>query len=96
VNGARGEIEMQFGGKRYVLCLTLGALAEIETSLGCRSITELQLRMKALTAREIAGVLAALLRGGGQSGEGLDALCRNVPAGVAASAVAEAFHAALG
>ena len=32
VNSHRGEIEVTLEGKRYPLCLTLGALAELETA----------------------------------------------------------------
>ena len=35
INGARGEIKVMIDGSPYRLCLTLGALAEIETALGC-------------------------------------------------------------
>ena len=33
-NPHRGEIEVELGGKTYTLCLTLGALAELEQAYG--------------------------------------------------------------
>ena len=33
-NAHRGEIEAEFDGKCYCLCLTLGALAELEHAFG--------------------------------------------------------------
>ena len=34
VNAHRGEIEAELGGRSYALCLTLGALAELEHAYG--------------------------------------------------------------
>jgi len=87
----RGETELTIGGARYVLCLTLGALAEIESLFGCRSLAELQARLKQLSANELLQVLAILLRAGGRP-----ANVSSVKPADAARAVAEAFHAALG
>ena len=36
VNGVRGEAVAVLAGEERRLCLTLGALAEIETALGCQ------------------------------------------------------------
>ncbi|MEM5517884.1 GTA-gp10 family protein [Henriciella sp. AS95] len=96
MNGARGEASVEVAGRMYPLCLTLGALSEIETALGCASLSELQVRMKSPSAAELGRVLEALLRGGGATGGEVEAICRQCPAGVAAKAVAKAFHAALG
>ncbi|MEQ8556738.1 MAG: GTA-gp10 family protein [Henriciella sp.] len=96
MNGARGEVSLEINGKPYRLCLTLGALAELETAFGCQTISDLQVRLKALSANELVTVLAALLRGGGES-EAAEALPdQRVRPAAAARAVAEAFHAALG
>jgi hypothetical protein len=35
-NRCRGEAAVTFGGERYTLCLTLGALAELEDAFGGR------------------------------------------------------------
>ena len=78
------------------LCLTLGALAEIETALGLDGLGALAERMRALSARDLLIVLAALLRGGGER-EMADGLERAaVDPGEAAEAVAKAFAASVG
>lgn len=93
-NGARGEVSVMLAGAERRLCLTLGALAEIETELGCGGLGGLAERMRALSARDLQTVLAALLRGGGEvdlaarlGGEPIDPR-------EAAEAVARAFAAA--
>ncbi len=96
VNGARGEAVAVLAGAERKLCLTLGALAEIETALGVSGLTGLAERMRALSARDLMAVLAALLRGGGEgalAGE-LDRVA--IDAVDAAEAVALAFTAARG
>lgn len=65
INKARGEAAIEIGGATHRLCLTLGALAEIEAALGAESLAELERKLKVLTARDFATVLCALLRGGG-------------------------------
>lgn len=96
MNRARGEVAIEIDGKRHRLCLTLGALAELETAFGCRSLSELQTRLRTLSAGELSTVLAILLRAGGEA----DAAGKLAGAALsplaAATAIAEAFHAALG
>ncbi|AQR62638.1 hypothetical protein BZG35_14010 [Brevundimonas sp. LM2] len=95
-NGARGEAVAVLAGIERRLCLTLGALAEIETALGVSGVEGLAARMRSLSARDLTAVLAALLRGGGEGAlaEGLD---RSAVSPVeAAEAVAAAFVAASG
>lgn len=93
-NGARGEVVATLAGTARRLCLTLGALAEMETALGCDGLTGLAERMRALSARDLAVVLGALLRGGGEQ----DLANRLGEAAVdpreAAEAVAKAFAVA--
>lgn len=91
VNGARGEVALPLGGREVKLCLTLGALAEIETALGCKSMAELDARMRALSAADLHIVLSALMRGGGE----MDVQASGVAPGAAAQAVAEAFRIGL-
>lgn len=57
--GARGEAGVMLGGVRRRVCLTLGALAEIETGLGVEGLAAAAERMKALSARDLMVVLAA-------------------------------------
>jgi hypothetical protein len=95
-NGARGEIVAVLAGTERRLCLTLGALADIETGLGLEGLSGLAERMRALSARDLMVVLAALLRGGGEAVLA-DALDRaGIGPGEAAEAVAKAFAAAAG
>lgn len=93
-NGARGEVEVVLSGERHQVCLTLGALAEIETGLGVAGLAAVAERMKALSARDLLIVLAALLRGGGE-GQAADGLSESmIDLRAAAQAVALAFAAA--
>ncbi|MBU1346628.1 MAG: gene transfer agent family protein [Alphaproteobacteria bacterium] len=94
VNGARGEAVVLLAGVERRVCLTLGALAEIETALGVQGVAGLAQRMRALSASDLMAVLAALLRGGGE-GALADELDRATVSPVeAAGAVALAFAAA--
>ena len=95
MNGARGETSVVVDGIERRLCLTLGALAEIETAFGCQSLGELEARMRRLSASELMQVLSALLRGAGESDAAAALQASAVGAGAAAKAVAEAFRAAL-
>tara|TARA_R110000796_G_scaffold13431_6_gene43348 strand:- start:13398 stop:13691 length:294 start_codon:yes stop_codon:yes gene_type:complete len=95
MNAARGETGLVIGGVARRLCLTLGALAEIEAAFGCARMSELEVRMRALSAADLLVVLAALLRGGGE-GELAERLGeQDVAPGAAARAVAEAFRLGL-
>lgn len=90
-NGARGEVAVRLGGERRRLCLTLGALAEIETGLALDGLEALGERMRRLSARDLMMVLTALLRGGGE--EDAELVARSVDPKAAAEAVAAAFAA---
>lgn len=93
-NGARGEVTATLAGAERRLCLTLGALAEIESGLGVSGVAALGARMRVLSAVDLMIVLAALLRGGGEAGLA-DELGRSaVDPRAAAEAVARAFAAA--
>ena len=95
-NGARGEVAALLAGSERRLCLTLGALAEIETGLGLDGLSGLAERMRTLSARDLMTVLAALLRGGEERALA-DQLDRaGVDPREAAEAVAKAFAAAAG
>ncbi|MBP8062570.1 MAG: gene transfer agent family protein [Brevundimonas sp.] len=93
-NGARGEVGAPLAGAERRLCLTLGALAEIETGLGLDGLSELAERMRALSARDLMTVLAALLRGGGERALADELDRAGVDPREAAEAVAKAFAAA--
>lgn len=67
VNPHRGEIEAVLDGKTYRLCLTLGALAELEHALGDTDMLALAERFEKgrLSASDAIRVIGAGLRGGG-------------------------------
>lgn len=91
-NGARGEAVATLGGRPRRLCLTLGALAELETAFGAADWSALAERLRSPSARDLATILAALLRGGGEGEVDVGA----IDAREAAEAVAAAFRAAAG
>lgn len=95
MNAARGETKLTVGGGARRVCLTLGALAEIEGALGCRTMAELEARMRALSAPDLMIVIAALLRGAGEGDVAAQIDAADVSPGEAARAVAEAFRLGL-
>jgi len=68
-NRHRGEIDADLGGRRLTLCLTLGALAELETAFGADDLSALAARFSSgkLSARDAIRILGAGLRGGGNA-----------------------------
>ena len=69
VNRRRGEVPLDLGGTRYTLCLTLGALAELEAALQAGDLVGLAERFSSgrLAARDLIALLGAALRGGGHA-----------------------------
>lgn len=66
-NPYRGEISAELGGRSLVLCLTLGALAELESAFGADDLNALAARFETgrLSARDAIRILGAGIRGGG-------------------------------
>jgi hypothetical protein len=66
-NRHRGEIEARLDGKSYRLCLTLGALAELESAFGDADMLALAERFERgrLSARDCQRIIGAGLRGAG-------------------------------
>jgi hypothetical protein len=66
-NKRRGEVALQLGDRRYTLCLTLGALAELEDAFGVEDLMALAERFGTgrLSSRDLLMLLAVSLRGGG-------------------------------
>lgn len=95
-NGVRGEAVAVLAGAERRLCLTLGALAEIETALGVSGVAALAERMRTLSATDLMAVLAALLRGGGESALAGELKRAAIDPVEAAEAVAAAFAASSG
>lgn len=90
----RGEVHFALGGKPYRLCLTLGALAEIEAGLGADSLEALDEKLARLTGRGLVTILAALLRGGGHAIEEATLAAQPIDVLEAGRAIAAAFRAA--
>ena len=67
-NRHRGETEAVLGGKKRILCLTLGALAELETAFGGSDILALAERFETgrISARDAIRIIGAGLRGWGE------------------------------
>ena len=66
-NPRRGEVALAIGDARYTLCLTLGALAELEDAFGVSDLAALAERFGTgcLGSRDLLAILAVGLRGGG-------------------------------
>ncbi|MEN3792948.1 gene transfer agent family protein [Fulvimarina sp. MAC3] len=68
VNRRRGEVPAVIDGTERRLCLTLGALAELEAAFQASDLAELAVRFDSgrLSARDLMIIIAAGLRGGGE------------------------------
>ncbi|MCB1385917.1 MAG: gene transfer agent family protein [Nitratireductor sp.] len=66
-NRHRGEIAAELNGRQWTLCLTLGALAELEDHFGVSSLTGLAQAFagRPLSSADLIAILAAGLKGGG-------------------------------
>ena len=90
-NPIRGEGKICINGEDHKLCLTLGALAQLEEALGGGDYSQLQQRLKKPRVNDIILILHALLMGGG-SLLTLEALkASNINLESAAAAIATAF-----
>lgn len=69
VNKRRGEISAELDGKDWRLCLTLGALAELESAFGVTDLVALGDRFASgrLSANDMIAIIAAGLTGGGNA-----------------------------
>ena len=85
VNRHRGEIAAKFDGKPYRLCLTLGALAELEAAFGDDDMVGLATRFESgrISARDAQRVIGAGLRGAGYEVSDEDVLSMQVEGGAA-------------
>jgi hypothetical protein len=68
-NAQRGEIAAVIDGEERVLCLTLGALAELEARLNAGDLVGLSERFASgrVSARDLTVILGAGLRGAGNA-----------------------------
>ena len=103
-NPFAGEVAMVLDGRRQVLRLTLGALAELETTMRGEGLVDLVQRFEtgAFGTRDVIAVLLAGLRGGGWEGGAADLLDGEVDGGpveatrVAAELLGRAFALPVG
>lgn len=100
VNPHRGEVAVALDGQPQVARLTLGTLAELETSLGADSLLGVIERFESgrFASRDVLAVLVAGLRGGGWRGTAEDLLTVEIGGGPigAARAAAELIARAFG
>ena len=68
-NRRRGEVAAVLSGRERTLCLTLGALAELEESFGADDLVALAGRFEGgrLSARDIIRIVGCGLRGAGET-----------------------------
>jgi hypothetical protein len=100
VNRRRGEVAGRIDGEDHVLCLTLGALAELEDAFAADDVAALLARFGAgrLAARDLIRILGAGLRGGGMDVSDAAVADMRIDGGMAGAArlVAELLAAAFG
>lgn len=96
-NPWRGELSLRIDGQVHDLRLTLGALAELEETLGEDDLPALIARFEGGTFRaaDILHLLHAGLRGGGWTGRAEDLLSAEIEGGLAGAAAAAARLLAL-
>jgi hypothetical protein len=82
-NPHAGEVGLVIDGERFVLKLTLGALAELEGELGAGTLVELVERFEAgrFSTRDVLLLIVAGLRGGGWRGASRDLLSAEIEGG---------------
>lgn len=87
-----GEVEIVVDGEPRVMKLTLGALAELEEALEADSLIALVERFEAgaYSARDLAALITAGLRGGGMAITAADLMAADIAGGPAAAARAAA------
>lgn len=67
-NKQRGEVRVEGpGGKGYKMCLTLGAIAQIEEDLGVESLTKIDEVGSQARMQDVITIFVALLNGGGNT-----------------------------
>ena len=83
-NRLRGEIEAEIGGERRTLCLTLGALAELESAFGAGDVIALAERFQrgGLSARDLVIIIACGLRGAGAGVSDEEVAAMRAPGGL--------------
>ena len=96
----RGEIEAKIGEKTYTLCLTLGALAELERALEANDLLDVAEKFASgrVSAQHLLIILGAGLRGAGNKISDEELVSMPIENGLsgAAEIVAELLRATFG
>ena len=96
-NKRRGEVDVVFDGQTYRMCLTLGALAELETAFGDEELLALASRCESgrLKSGDAICIIGAGLRGAGNDLTDSDVASMRCDAGAAGyvTAVADLLQA---
>ena len=99
-NKRRGEIAAVLDGQERILCLTLGALAELENAFSASDLTGLAERFAIgrFSANDLTSIVGAALRGGGSDVQDKDVMTMRADGGVAgfAAIVAELLAVTFG
>ena len=87
-NRHRGEVEALLDGERHILCLTLGALAELETAFAADDLLVLADRFSTgrLKALDMVRLIGAGLRGAGSAVTDEEVAAMRIEGGVAGCA----------
>ncbi|WP_061934099.1 gene transfer agent family protein [Aureimonas sp. AU22] len=100
VNRRRGEVEAVLNGQPHRLCLTLGALAELEDAFALEDVASLAQRFGSgrLSARDLTRIIGAGLRGGGSPATDDEVAAMAIEGGAAGAAriAADLLAAAFG
>lgn len=91
-NPYRGEVELSVDGEPRTLRLTLCALAELETKLGCESLLDMISRFETggFRVTDLVSLITAGLNGGGWKIGEAELLARTIDGGPLAAAQAAA------
>lgn len=90
-NKARGETLLIIDGAPVRLCVTLGALAELEAAFDVASIAELGARLSTLSANDLLLVISALMPKSHPQGSLATLSSADIDPEAAVAAVTEAF-----
>jgi len=91
-NPYAGEVALVVDGRRRVMKLTLGALAELEAALDSGTLIDLVERFEGggFSSRDVLALIVAGLRGGGWDGDAADLLRAEIDGGPVGAARAAA------
>jgi hypothetical protein len=92
VNPLAGEVEITIDGVPQRCKLTLGAMAELEATLGADSLVGLVQRFETgrFSSRDVMALIVAGLRGGGWQGRAADLIQADISGGAVGAAQAAA------